>query len=252
LKYYPNEPNFSLAASTVNSSIKLRVIDFSMLSLLQKRPFVFPILYILIFNFWYFVVYSMKRRFYVGDWKLKGETMLRRVLICLVVLVVSTSAFAQEEGLQVIDSGATFHGELARGHELYKSQDFEGAYQAYEAAKDKAPGSPIAYYFLGCTQVRLARYDDASVTLRAVTTMAGDKNQSLHAKALFMIAIVEEMRVKLDSAKEAWNAYKAYVEPRKDAISYIGTAVARIDAIDKKLALDEKYKVVQDRLAASK
>ena len=178
--------------------------------------------------------------------------MLRSVFICLGILVVSTSAFAQEQPQQLVETGATFHGELAKGHELYKNKDFEGAYTAYEAAKDKQPGSPLAYYFLGCTQIQLARYDDASVTLRAVTTMAGTKNPSIHAKALFLIAMVEEMKGQLVAAKDAWTIYKSFIEANKDAIGYPGTADARIQAIDKKRALDEKYKVVQERIAASK
>jgi hypothetical protein len=82
--------------------------------------------------------------------------------------------------------------------------------------------------------------------------MAGVKNPSIHAKALFLIALVEEMRGQLVSAKDGWIAYKSYIQTNKDAIGYPGTADARIEAIDKKLALDEKYKVVQERIASSK
>lgn len=153
---------------------------------------------------------------------------------------------------QVVDTPQTYHGKLARGHALYLSGDYEGALSAYEEAKTKTPGDPLGYYFIGCALAKLDRYDDAIISMRTIANVGGGKNPSLEAKGLFMIAVIEEMRAKLDSAKEAWNVYKGYAQTHTDAVTFIPTAEARLSAFEKKRALDEQYVAVRERIDASK
>lgn len=153
---------------------------------------------------------------------------------------------------QVKDTPLTYPGKLTSGHELYMRGDFQGALTAYESAKLMSPEEPIAYYYLGFAQARLARYDDAIVTLRAACTKAGEKDPSLHAKALFAIAVVEEMRWNLEKAKEAWTGYLGFARTHDGAQTFPASAEARIAAIEKMKSLDEQYEVVRGRIDSSK
>ena len=152
---------------------------------------------------------------------------------------------------QIKQTGQTYHGRLASGHQRYLAGDFSGALSEYEAAKQMSPGDPSAYYFIGCTQARLARYDDAIVTLKTTGTLAGEKDPSLQAKALFMSAVVEEMRGRLDAAEAAWTAYRGFAQTHDSAQTFPATPDARIAAIEKMRKLDQEYAVVRERLANS-
>ena len=153
---------------------------------------------------------------------------------------------------QVVETPLTFHGKLARGHGLYLSGDHAGALSAYEEAKKAESGNPIVYYFIGCAMAKVGRYDDAMVTLKAMTTLGGDSDVSLMAKSLFMIAVVQEMGGRLDAAKEAWVAYQDYARSHVNAVTFAATPEARLAAIEKKKKLDVEYAVVRERIAASK
>ncbi len=152
---------------------------------------------------------------------------------------------------QVVDTPETVHGKLARGHRLYLGSDFAGALSAYEQAKEMEPGNAAIYYFIGCAQIKLDRFDDARVTLKTVSTLAGAKDESLSAKAMFLVAVLEENRRRFDTAKEDWGAYKGYAQTHQQAVTFIATAEARLEAIERKRKLDEEYAVVRERIASS-
>jgi tetratricopeptide (TPR) repeat protein len=199
--------------------------------------------------------------------------MLRKIVIGALILLLPSTAFAQAISVeasagaqtgqsepagtevsapQIKKTGQTYHGRLAAGHQLYQKGDYSSALSEYEAAKQMSPGDPIAYYFIGCTQARLARYDDAIVTLKTTSTLAGDKNPSLHAKALFFSAVVEEMRWRLDEAEAAWNAYRGFAQTHDSAKTFPNTPEARLAAIEKMRKLDKEYSAVRERLESSK
>ncbi|MDJ0766148.1 MAG: hypothetical protein QNJ97_24410 [Myxococcota bacterium] len=176
--------------------------------------------------------------------------MFRSVIFTAIFLVISITTVAQNAKSD--DTPASFQGELAKGHGLYEKGKYEKALKAYQSAKEMVPGDPLSYYFIGWTQARLARYDDAIVTLRTATTMAGDKDPVLYAKGLFSIAVVEELRYQLDAAQAAWRAYKEYAQTQSKAGSFVATADARLAAIKKQQALDKKYAAVRERINQSK
>ncbi len=152
---------------------------------------------------------------------------------------------------QIVDTNLPFHGKLARGHELYKSGNYEGALSTYEQAKSDRPNDPVAYYFIGCALAKLGRYDNAVVALRTMANMAGTRERALHAKALFVIAYIEELRGSRENAKEAWIAYKGYAQTAGDITAYISTADARLEAFEKVEKLDQEYGIVRERIANS-
>ena len=152
---------------------------------------------------------------------------------------------------QIVDTQLPFHGKLARGHDLYKTGNYEGALSAYEQAKSDQPNDPIAYYFIGCALAKLGRFDNAIIALKTMATMAGTRERALHAKALFMVAVVEELQGKRENAKEAWQAYKSYAVTAGDITTFPATAESRLQAFEKVEKLDQEYKIVRERIANS-
>lgn len=144
---------------------------------------------------------------------------------------------------------ATAGSKLASGHALYLQGDFPGALAAYEEAKELAPGSAHVYYFIGCAQARLNRYDDALVTWRTATTIAGAKDENTAGKALFQIAVTEEQRSRFDAAKDAWTAYQGFAQTHAKALTFVSSAKARLEALDKRAKLNEEYAPVREKIA---
>jgi tetratricopeptide (TPR) repeat protein len=144
---------------------------------------------------------------------------------------------------------AHYEGKLARGHASYLATDYSGALAAYQAAKNQDAGLAPAYYFMACAMSKLDRHDEAVAMLKTAATIAGEKDQTLHAKALFMIAVVQERKGDWSAAKQAWNEYLSYAEAHGDATTFVPVAQGRIEIIDKKLKLDQEYAPVREKRA---
>lgn len=154
----------------------------------------------------------------------------------------STSALTIPEG---------FNAKLEYGHGLYLKGDYQGALTVYRAAKDTKATDPLPLYFIACAQAKLTQYDDAMTTLAALQTVCGEKLSSLHARALFLVAFIEETRGNLENAKSAWSTYKQFAASHAGIQSFAGSADARIVAIEKKSELNTQYKVVRERITGS-
>ena len=100
--------------------------------------------------------------------------------------------------------------------------------------------------------VALNQFDNALVTFSSGASIAGEQNESLNAKILFMTAVVRELQGDLAAAKQAWNTYVRYAKSHDKAVTYIASASARLKAIERMIALDQKYKVVRQRIASNK
>jgi Flp pilus assembly protein TadD len=145
----------------------------------------------------------------------------------------------------------TFHGKVARGHQLYLAGNHGEALSAYELAKEMEPGNPFVYYLIGCTLAKLERFDDARVTLKTASTLASGKDEALNAKALFAIAVIEDNRGRLDEAETAWTEYQGFAQTHGAIETFIGTAEDRLKAIEARRKLDEQYAVVRERIGKS-
>ena len=164
--------------------------------------------------------------------------MNRGMLFVLALVLLPASALAQPQ------EGLSFDGVLAEGHALYLAGDHEGALARYQDAK----GNALAYYFVGCAFSALDKTEDAVSALSTAATIAGEKDQSLHAKALFMIAVLRERSADWDAAKEAWTKYQGFAQTHADATTFVPVAQERLDAIEKRVKLDADYQVVRDRI----
>jgi len=105
----------------------------------------------------------------------------------------------------------------------------------------------VVYYFIGCAEAKLEKWDEAISSLKTAATIAGAKDVELHAKALFMIAVVQERRGEWGSAKGAWTEYVSYAKAHEDAKTFVPVAEARIEAIEKRLQLEKDYAIVKER-----
>ncbi|MDD5306676.1 MAG: hypothetical protein PHU25_05080 [Deltaproteobacteria bacterium] len=168
--------------------------------------------------------------------------MFRKTVVVLFAMLVPALAFAQAKGAP---GTATI---LGAGHVKYLAQDYEGALKKYEEARDKDSGQPIVYYFAGCALAKLKRWDDALSQFRTAATIAGVKDESMHARAFFIAAVTLELKGDLAGAKSAWEDYLAYAQAHEKAVIYPNSARERISAIEKKLKLDEDYKIVVERI----
>ncbi len=170
--------------------------------------------------------------------------MNRGMLFVLALAALPASAHAQPQG------GLSFDGVLAEGHALYLAGDHEGALAKYQDAKEQEPGNALAYYFVGCAFSALDKVEDAVSALSTSATIAGEKDKSLQAKALFMIAVLRERSADWDAAKEAWIDYLGFAQTHADATTFMPVAQERLDAIEKRVKLDADYQVVRDRIKA--
>ena len=191
--------------------------------------------------------------------------MIRWILVNLAMGLFAISALAQDvpattaepepaetaatdsTAAETSDLPATFEGRLAHGHSRYLATDYQGAISAYEKAKELEAGEAVVYYFIGCAEAKLERWDDAVSSLKTTATIAGAKDVALHAKALFMIAVVQERRNEWGDAKAAWTEYLSYAKAHEDALTFVPVAESRLEVIEKRMQLEKDYAVVKER-----
>lgn len=164
----------------------------------------------------------------------------------------ATSETAAPEGAAAPAGKPVVLGDLLlKGHNAYLAGDFEGALAAYNDANAQKPGNSRIQYYIGCALSKLKRDVEAQAAFQTAVTVADDKTAGIAAKALFMIAVLEETRDTGDAIKTAWTAYKNFAGENQGVPTFVGSADARIAAYEKKVQLDEQYRVVRERIANS-
>lgn len=185
--------------------------------------------------------------------------MTRWIAALLFLSLVPTEALAQirtAEEIQAVGgpTAARALGErLAAGHMSYKAGDHQAALEAYQQIKEKLPGSAWVYLFVGTAQRALEQWDDALASFKTAATVAGTKDVNLRAKALFNIAATHERRageasgpaIDWKNAKVAWAEYLDLATANPAAKVFPETARARIEVIEKRLALWNEYETVR-------
>ncbi len=146
---------------------------------------------------------------------------------------------------------SNFEDRLAYGHDLYLKGDFAGALNVYNGAKEMKSSDPLVYYFIACAEAKLENFASAIEALSTMKTISGERIPSLTAKALFLIAIVEEQRQSDDDAAKAWQAYKDFIAQRRNVPDFTGTADARLSALEKKRLQYQMYEVVRQRISTA-
>ena len=111
--------------------------------------------------------------------------------------------------------------------------------------------NPQAYYFMACALSKLGRHDEAVSAVNTALTMSGNGDGNTHAKLLFILAVIMEERGDKETARNAWAAYLEYTRSNANALAFAGSATARIETLEKKMKLDQDYKIVLERIAGS-
>jgi tetratricopeptide (TPR) repeat protein len=136
---------------------------------------------------------------------------------------------------------------ISQGNSKYAARDFDGAIAAYRKAVELSPHQATAHYLLGEAQLASGNLGEAEASWgRALD--ASDKDATLHAKVLFVLADLKERQRKWDEAKAAWQTYLDWGTRFPNAGVFAPSALSRLDAVIKQ---DKTYEVVRQRIAAS-
>jgi tetratricopeptide (TPR) repeat protein len=138
---------------------------------------------------------------------------------------------------------------IQRGHRAFQARDFDTALAAYREAAMATPPLPIAHYFIGAAQRAKGLYDEALESFRTASRLAGDSDAGLKAKSLFNIAMTQEAKKDLASAKEAWLEYKTWCTTHASITGFPQVADERVAAIEAVQQLNQTYDAVRQRIA---
>jgi tetratricopeptide (TPR) repeat protein len=147
-------------------------------------------------------------------------------------------------------SNREYATDLSQGNAKYVARDFDAAIALYRKAIEVSPNLPSGHYLLGEAQLAAGHLDEAEASWgRALG--ASDKDPSLHAKVLFVLADLKERQRKWDDAKAAWQAYLDWADRHPNASAFPPSALSRQQVLDAVIKQDKSYEVVRQRIAAS-
>lgn len=175
--------------------------------------------------------------------------MTHSFFIVSLTMLLSLCAFVRESSAQEAGGNYTYEGLLAIGHAKYVAKDYAGALEQYKKAKSSEPAKAEAYYFIGCTLKQEKKYQEAATSLASAVTVAGESNPAIHAKALFVMAVVWEMASNMEKAKFAWADYAAYAKLHPDNHPFVTVADDRMKVLLNRESQLKQYQVVRDRIA---
>ncbi len=96
---------------------------------------------------------------------------------------------------------------VRQGDSAYLARDFGAAAALYQDAIKREPQNPLGHYRLGQAESARGQLDAAAEGYAAALRFSGS-DPKLRAKALFVIADLNERRQALDSAAQGWTAYQ--------------------------------------------
>jgi TolA-binding protein len=138
----------------------------------------------------------------------------------------------------------------AQGHAKFAHRDVAGAIERYQAAIARFPDESLAYAFLGEAELVAGNVADARASL-ARGAQHGEKDPEATARALFLLAVLEEHEQKWEAAHAAWQAYLDGVTRFPVANGASASAEARLHVLEVKTKLDAESEDVRRRIAAT-
>jgi tetratricopeptide (TPR) repeat protein len=143
---------------------------------------------------------------------------------------------------------ADFAKACAQGNRQYAARDFAAAINTYQGAIAIRPQDPLGYLLLGEAQLAAGQPAEAEAAwTRASAASASDA--AMHGRVLFVLADLAERGKNWAEAKVRWTAYRTWAEQSRAAQTFVASADARIQAIDRALAQDKDYEAVRQRIA---
>lgn len=143
---------------------------------------------------------------------------------------------------------------LFLGNRKFLDKDFPGAMELYRRGTALNPRSALAHCLVAEAHLAMGSVSEAEAELRLAQETGTDRPE--RARALYLMADVLERQRKREEARDAWTQYVALARAIEadagEGATLAATAAARIEAIDKALALDEAYAKVRERIAAER
>ncbi len=139
-----------------------------------------------------------------------------------------------------------------QGNAKYVARDLPGAIELYRRAIVLAPRNPLGHYLLGEALLASGSLNDAELSWKTAEEASDDRNPTMRARVLFVLADIKERQKKWDEAKAAWQVYGDYAQKHADAGASTQTSISRGQAIDDMLKQDKLYEVVRQRIAAER
>jgi len=185
-----------------------------------------------------------------------------RALLAVAVFLFSTQALAEGgsngdskksgDSSSGSDSGGGFKDAAAQGITKYAARDFPGAVASFQKAIEADPKNPLGHYFLGEAQLAAGNMTEAEAAWNRASLVAAEKDPSLRAKILFVLADLKERQHKWDDARAAWQVYLDWAAKYPNAGAFAGSGQSRQKSIDTMQQQDKSYAVVRQRIADTK
>jgi tetratricopeptide (TPR) repeat protein len=174
------------------------------------------------------------------------------LLLLLVPALALAPVLAWGDGTKKSDAAPNheYSTTLTQANAKYAARDFDGAIALYRKAIEISPHQASGHYFLGEAQLAAGNLAEAEASWgRALD--ASDKDATLHAKVLFVLADLKERQRKLEDAKTAWQAYLDWGTRFPNAGVVATSALSRLQVLDAVIKQDKAYEIVRQRIAAS-
>jgi tetratricopeptide (TPR) repeat protein len=146
---------------------------------------------------------------------------------------------------------------VVKGQASFTARDLPGAITAFQDAIKAKPDEMLAFYRLGEAEQESGKLDDADKAWEAALSKkctqgcdAHNTPDNVKAKVMFAIAGLRERQQKWPAAKEAWQAYAAFLEGNPKVHGFPATAADRIKQIDRRVQLEADYGKVKQRIAS--
>ena len=145
---------------------------------------------------------------------------------------------------------------VVKGQASFVARDLPGAISTFQDAIKLKPDEMLAFYRLGEAEQESGKLDDADKAWEAALSKkcsqgcdAVNTPDNVKGKVLFAIAGLRERQQKWPAAKDAWQAYAAFLEGNAKVHGFPATAVDRIKMIDRRVKLEADYGKVKERIA---
>lgn len=142
---------------------------------------------------------------------------------------------------------------LVEGNKKYLAKDYQGALDTYKKALTLNPRMALAHYLAGETYLALGNLPEAEAAFKAAEDVTNAKEPLVRSHVLFALADCYEREKKWEDARKAWQVYAEHAAKLgAEAGAHPQSGAARLKAIDDYIALDKKYEIVRQRIAAEK
>jgi hypothetical protein len=145
---------------------------------------------------------------------------------------------------------------VVKGEASFVARDLPGAVSSFQDAIKLKPDEMLAFYRLGEAEQESGKLDDADKAWEAALSKRCSQGceppsspDNLKGKVLFAVAGLRERQQKWQAAKDAWQAYSAFLQGNPKVHGYPATAADRIKQIDRRVQLEADYGKVKERIA---